>query len=280
MGLLLTALGGLLLTFDIPLIRLGEGETWSVLMVRSFATFVSGIAIWGMLKAAGRNPPSLMPGRAGLAVILLYAASSVTFMVAVFLTPAANLVFILAFNSAFAAILSWIFLKERPHAYTLAAIAVMIGGVLLIVSDGISRGHWAGDLAAFLSAILIATAITVSRASGRDMGLTALSGAIIPAAIGGFMVLQNGYQIENPGWILFNGLFVIPAAFYFLATGPRWISGPEVAMFYLLETVLAPIWIWMIFAETPTSRTLAGGAVLIVTLAAHSVWQLAATRKR
>ncbi|MFZ1775272.1 MAG: DMT family transporter [Rhizobiaceae bacterium] len=276
---MLTALGGLLLTLDIPLIRLGEGETWSVLMVRSFATFVSGLGLWGILKLAGRNPPSLMPGRAGLAVILLYAASSVTFMVAVFLTPAANLVFILAFNSAFAAILSWIFLKERPHSYTLAAITVMIGGVLLIVSDGISRGHWAGDLAALLSAIFIATAITVSRASGRDMGLTALSGAIIPALVGAAMVWQNGYQIENPGWILFNGLLVIPAAFYFLATGPRWISGPEVAMFYLLETVLAPIWIWMIFAETPTSRTLAGGAVLIVTLAIHSAWQLAAARK-
>lgn len=121
--------------------------------------------------------------------------------------------FILAFNSAFAAILSWILLKERPHSYTLAAITVMIGGVLLIVSDGISRGHWAGDLAALLSAIFIATAITVSRASGRDMGLTALSGAIIPALVGAAMVWQNGYQIENPAGSCSTACLLSPPLF-------------------------------------------------------------------
>ena len=45
-------------------------------------------------------------------------------------------------------------------------------------------------------------------------------------------------------------------------------------MFYLLETILAPIWIWIVFMEVPTSQTLVGGAVLILALVGHSIWQM------
>ena len=45
-------------------------------------------------------------------------------------------------------------------------------------------------------------------------------------------------------------------------------------MFYLLETILAPIWVWMVFAETPTTQTLIGGSILVFALIGHSLWQL------
>lgn len=43
-------------------------------------------------------------------------------------------------------------------------------------------------------------------------------------------------------------------------------------MFYLLETVLAPIWVWLIFNETPTAMTLVGGGILVATIGSHSLW--------
>ena len=72
----------------------------------------------------------------------------------------------------------------------------------------------------------------------------------------------------------------MPLSFFCLATGPRYISGPEVAMFYLLETVLAPIWVWMIFAEAPSRNSLIGGSILIAALVAHSLWQILEGRRR
>jgi drug/metabolite transporter (DMT)-like permease len=51
-------------------------------------------------------------------------------------------------------------------------------------------------------------------------------------------------------------------------------------MFYLLETVFAPVWVWLIFAEVPSRNSLIGGTILIVTLVAHSLWQLHEGRKR
>jgi drug/metabolite transporter (DMT)-like permease len=84
----------------------------------------------------------------------------------------------------------------------------------------------------------------------------------------------GGFSIEHPAWILFNGAVMMPLALWCLATGPRYLSAPEVGMFYLLETVLAPIWVWLIFAETPTTMTLVGGGILVAAIAAHSVWMV------
>ena len=279
-GLLLTAIGGLALTVDIPLIKLASGEAWSILLVRCIATFAAALLVWIAWRAISKNAPPLIPGRAGLAVATLYGLSSLTFITAVYTTSTANLVFILAFNTTFAALLSWVFLKERPRPATFAAMAAMIVGVGIIVSDSIGSGNLFGDLMAACSAFFIASAITITRATGKDMGFTSLVAVLLPAAVAAFMVAGDGYRIDAPWWIIFNGAVIMPLAFFCLATGPKYISGPEVAMFYLLETVLAPVWVWLIFSEAPTTRSLIGGVILIVALVAHSLWQLWEGRRR
>lgn len=279
-GLLLTAIGGLALTADIPLIKLADGEPWSILMLRGVTTFVVAIAVWLIWRAASDKAPQLIPGKSGLLVAALYGATSLTFITAVYNTSTANLVFILAFNTMFAALLSWMFLRQRPQPVTFAAMAAMILGISIIVGDSIGSGTLFGDFMAGLSAFMVAAAITVTRATGRDMGFAALVAVIIPAAVAAVMVLRTGFDVAEPWWIIFNGAVVMPISFFCLATGPKYISGPEVAMFYLLETVLAPIWVWLIFAERPTTQSLIGGAILVAALVAHSLWQLLEGRRR
>lgn len=271
-GLLLTAIGGLALSMDIPLVRLGDGDIWSILGVRSAATVVATLVILGAMGLVSGKWPVLVPGRPGLIAGLLYGLSSLTFVLAVFNTATANVVFIVAFNPMFGALLSWIFLKEKPPAATLVAMLFMILGVGLIVREGLSSGHVFGDAMALLSALILAAAITVGRASRRQMGFVPLLAAILPAVLGLSQTLPSALSIAHPGWILFNGAIVMPVAFWCLATGPRYLSAPEVGMFYLLETVLAPIWVWLIFAETPATMTLVGGGILTATIAAHSLW--------
>ena len=274
-GLLITAIGGLVLTIDIPVLRLGGGDIWSVMLVRSGGMALMALLAWlGYRLLTGRRL-TLVPGRAGLAVALLYGLSAITFVTAVFNTSTANVVFILAFNTMFAAVLSWIFLGERPKPVTLAAMAAMIVGVMIIVWDGIGLGNTFGDMMALASSLIMSAAITISRAVRRDMGFAPLIANLLPALFALVMVAgQGGLSIAHPGWIVFNGLIVMPVAFWCLATGPKYISAPEVAMFFLLETVLAPIWVWFLFNETPTTATLVGGTIMIAALVGHSLWQL------
>lgn len=279
-GLTITAIGGLALTIDIPLIRLAGGDHWSILLMRSGTTLAATLAIWFVWRAIRGGAPALIPGRAGLAVAALYGVASITFVAAVFNTSTANLVFILAFNTVFAALLSWIFLKERPRDVTMVAMGLMLVGVGIIVGDGLGQGNFFGDMLALCSAFLIAAAITVTRASGREMGFTSLVAVSLPLAVALVMVSRTGFHVEAPWWIIFNGAVVMPISFFCLATGPRYISGPEVAMFYLLETVLAPVWVWLIFTEVPTTASLVGGSILVAALVGHSAWQLREARRR
>ncbi|MEI5680603.1 MULTISPECIES: DMT family transporter [unclassified Mesorhizobium] len=279
-GLALTAFGGLTLTVDIPLIRLANGDHWSILFMRTGTTLIAALLIWAIWRFFSPKAPQLIPGRAGLAVAALYGLGSIVFITAVYNTSTANLVFILAFNTMFAALLSWVFLKERPRPATLIAMLFMVFGVLIIVGDSIGTGQMFGNVMALLSTLCIAGAITITRASGKDMGFTSLVGVVFPFAVAVLMVSKTGINVAAPWWIILNGAVVMPIAFFCLANGPKYISGPEVAMFYLLETILAPVWIWMIFAEAPSRNSMIGGTILIVTLIAHSLWQLQDGRRR
>src|SRR5262245_9460115 len=140
-GLAITGLGGLALSFDIPLIRSAGGDVWSLLAVRSLSTFVIALAAWLVINRVFGRKISLLPGKTGLVVGLFYGINSCTFLLAVFNTSTANVVFILAFTSMFAALLSWVFLKERPSNATLTTMLVMVLGVGLIVQDGLESGH-------------------------------------------------------------------------------------------------------------------------------------------
>ncbi|TIX06136.1 MAG: EamA/RhaT family transporter, partial [Mesorhizobium sp.] len=130
-----------------------------------------------------------------------------------------------------------------PRPLTLVALAVMILGVAIIVGDSIGSGYLFGDVMALCSALCVACAITISRASGKDMGFTSLIGVVLPFTVAAFMVWKTGFQVDAPWWIIFNGAVIMPVSFFCLANGPKYITGPEVAMFYLLQTVLAPVWV-------------------------------------
>ncbi len=274
-GLLITITGGIALSFDVPLVRLGGGELWQTLALRSLCTLALGIAIWLLLRRLQPGNSALRPGKAGLLAGLFYGLSTITFLGGIFNTATANVVFIVAFTPMFAALFGWLLLGEHPSRSTWITMFLMILGVGIIVSGGLSGGELLGNMSALATTVLLAGAITVGRKSRADLGLVPLVATVIPAIIGLTMMQPGGLtSIPYPFWVLLDGIVLIPLAFWCLAVGPRYLSGAEVGMCYLLETVLAPVWVWLIFAEEISPRTLTGGTVLIVALIGHALWQI------
>ena len=279
-GLSIALLGGMAISLDIPMVRLTDGDMWSVQFLRSANVVFVTLAIWLAARLIFNKRIELVPGRWGPPVIAMYGVSTLLFFYAVYATTTANLVFILAFNPMFGALFGWLILKERPRPPTFLAMGVMAAGVFIIVQEGLSGGHFLGDLAALVAAATIALAVTLSRLSGRDMGFAALISAVVPALVAGILVWnQGGLHMNAPGWTMLNGLVLVPTAFYCLALAPVYISGPTVGMFYLLETIFAPVWVWMIFKEVPSAQTLIGGGILLAALIAHSIWELSEERR-
>ena len=69
-------------------------------------------------------------------------------------------------------------------------------------------------------------------------------------------------------------LMCVAIPFVLVTIAPRFITAAEVNLFFLLETIVGPIWVWLIVKEQPTNETILGGIVIIVTIAVHSFLKL------
>jgi drug/metabolite transporter (DMT)-like permease len=280
-GLLLTALGVLFLSPDTLLIRLVDMEMWNLAVWRSI---LQAIGLTLLVAASyGRRAPGAFwsIGASGFVIAIVFSAGTLSFLAAVEHTEVANVLVILASAPIFAAFMSLALLKERVAPRTWVAIVVIFAGIGLIMWDGLARGTGFGDAMAVVSAILLAGKITMLRHQRHiDMiPALALSGLVCAgfAAMVSAPTLPSG---EQTVWLLLMGFAVVTPAAALIAVGPRFISAPEVSLLMLLETVLGPLWVWLVISETPTPLAIVGGAIVVTALIMHSAAGLRRMRER
>jgi len=69
----------------------------------------------------------------------------------------------------------------------------------------------------------------------------------------------------------------IALPFVCMTLAPRYITAAEVNLFFLLETILGPLWVWLVIKEQPSTETIIGGIVIIITIATHAILRLKKT---
>lgn len=274
LGITLALLGGFLISIDIPLIRLAQSDPWFYMVFRGLGLcFVLGT----MIKFGSHyteTPKNPFNDKNFVEVGILYGLASIFFTISVFTTSTSNLVFILAFNPMLAALFSWWLIGERPKLVTWVAIFATMIGVVIIVSDGVETGNWLGDLTSLLAAIILAFSLVRTRQSGKDLSLSGCLGGMVSGLFALPMAIVFSGLPGAPWWIALNVLIFVPLSGFSLTLAPRYIPAPQVAIFFLLETVLAPIWVWLIFADIPSDKTLIGGIIVLIAIAGHSLFQL------
>lgn len=281
---LVTALGGLLFTLDLPLLRLSMADQWTMVFTRGILLFIAISGLWLVARAGGDGTP-FIAGKAGLAVALCSTLGNMAYIGAVAHTKAANVVFIIALTPVITAALMHLVLRERVHGLTWAATLAAFAGAAIIASDGLQSGNWAGDGLAFVSAFCSAAIFTIIRATGKKVATSLALGSLSSSIIALVFFTVSPLAILAPGyggmpalfWLALNGLFAIPLATVLLARGPRILPSADVSMFFMLETVLTPVWVWLLFGEIPTQRVLTGGIIVVIALLAHSWWRLMST---
>ena len=81
-------------------------------------------------------------------------------------------------------------------------------------------------------------------------------------------------------YLLLLGVGVLPISFTLITLGPRYLPAHEVALFMLMETILGPYWVWLALGENPGLPAILGGAVVILTLATHTIVELRRNRQK
>jgi drug/metabolite transporter (DMT)-like permease len=68
--------------------------------------------------------------------------------------------------------------------------------------------------------------------------------------------------------------------FVLVTIAPRFITAAEVNLFFLLETILGPLWVWMVIKEQPSIQTIYGGVIIIITIGVHSLLAIKKTQTK
>jgi drug/metabolite transporter (DMT)-like permease len=279
-GLSITAIGGLLFTLDIPLLRLAAGDHWTMIFARGALMALTISFAWLAYRWWKGQSEPFVNGRAGLIVALTNTLANIMFISAVTKTTAANLVFILALNPLFCMLFGALWLKEKLPRAVWGSVAISMVGVGIIGWDGVSTGTYVGDLLALGVALCTATGLTVVRQSGSNVIPSLAIGSFVSAMVGFFLIGGDVMRLsdESWGWIALNGMLVVPLASALIALGPRYIPAAEVAMFFLLDTVVTPLWIWLIFGEVPSQQAVIGGLTIMLGLFFLSLWRIRSSR--
>jgi drug/metabolite transporter (DMT)-like permease len=264
-GMLIAACGVLVLSFDALLIRLADSSSYNVTFWRgAFTCLATGLlCLYWRKRQRWPRSPALWLG--GIAIASLYGVNTWLFVYSISHTNTANTVVILASAPLFAALFSRLLLGERVLQRTLVAIGVSVLGVLVVFAGSESAaGQWLGDIAALILAASMGMMFTLLRQFGDlpRLPIIALAGAIA-ALISWPLATPLTLAPASYGWLALMGLIQIPLATILIMTAPRYLPSTEVSLFLLLETVLGPIWVWLILGETTSVHTLVGGTAIL-----------------
>ena len=117
-------------------------------------------------------------------------------------------------------------------------------------------------------------AVLIRSAKDRNLVPSAVIGKLLVAIFALFFI-ENFELVKTDIYIVpLMCILCVAIPFVLITIAPRFITAAEVNLFFLLETILGPIWVWLIIKEQPSLETIQGGTVIIVAIAIHSYLSL------
>ena len=274
-GSLLAFVAVMFITPDSLFIRLSSIDTWGLVFYRGIIPFFT--VFIGMLFIYKLNFFKIFfsSGYHGIIYVITFSITNITFVVSIQNTNVANTLVMIATAPMLSAILSGIFLKEQPDKKTWISILITFLAIIFIFYDSIGVGNFYGDILAFITAIGLAVgAVTIRSARSKNLVPAAVVGKLFVALFALFFI--DSFMLIEKDLIIVPLMCILCVAipFVLVTIAPRFIPAAEVNLFFLLETIIGPIWVWFVIKEKPSLETLIGGMVIIITIAIHSFLKL------
>ena len=274
-GSLLAFIAVILITPDSILIRLSNIETWGLLFYRGAIPFL--IVLMGLIFFYKNNlfKAIIGIGYPGIFYVLTFSICNITFILSIQNTNVANTLVMVAMAPMISAILGSIFLKEIPDPKTWIAIIITLISVAYIFHDSIEMGKFYGDLFGLITAFGLACNAVIARyAKNRDLVPSAVIGKLCVAIFAFFFVDTFALVEKDIIFVPLMCIMCVAIPFVLVTIAPRFIPAEEVNLFFLLETIIGPFWVWLIINEQPSIETIQGGTIIILTIAVHSFFKI------
>ena len=274
-GSLMAFVAVMFITPDSLFIRLSNVDTWGLVFYRGIIPFFT--VFFGMLLIYKLSFFKILfnSGYHGLIYVGTFSLTNITFVVSIQNTNVANTLVMIATAPMISAILGAIFLKEPPDKKTWISIIITFLAIIYIFFDSLKLGNFYGDILGFVTALGLAVgAVTIRSAKTKNLVPAAVVGKLFVAIFALFFI--ESFILIDKDLIIIPLMCILCVAipFVLVTIAPRYIPAAEVNLFFLLETIIGPIWVWLIIKEQPSIETLYGGVVIIITIAIHSFLKL------
>lgn len=212
-------------------------------------------------------------GRAGWSYAIISAIGMLCFITSLRHTSVAHVAIIYAVVPFLAAALSWVLLKEYPSQDALIASAVALFGAVIMIGLG-RDGGLSGDALALGMTLAMAYMMVIAR---RHLGIPTLPAAALSALLSALAALPfvTTLTVTPDEALLLAAFGIVNSALgiaLFLMGSAR-IPPIQTALISALDAPLAPLWVWIAFADTPTAPTLIGAAVVLAAVLWHILRQ-------
>jgi drug/metabolite transporter (DMT)-like permease len=276
-GILMSLVGVAVLSPDSLLIRLAGLDDYTLIFYRGlFPACTITLILW-LHYRADFVPALLRIGWAGILNGVLFAMVNISFISAIQRTSVANTLLFLSSAPIFAALLSLVILRENQRPSTWLIIAISLLSIFIIGWGSYGSHGLVGDLAGDLfglgcALVTAASAVLVRYRKEVDLVPSVILGSLLTAAYALTKSPELAVTSVQLLYVAIIGFVLVPFAFVILTIAPRYANSAEVQLVYLLESILGPLWVWLVIRETPPLNTIVGGSMLLISVAwfAHS----------
>ena len=260
------------------IVRLVATTPWTTSFWRSlFASLFLALVLW---MARGRFVFAQSRRRPVVAAALCMALASTCFIFSLANTSVANTLVLMSTGPYVAGLLGWLLLGERVALRTWLTMGVALAGAVVMVSDSYGRGALVGDLLAIVMACSFATATVLIR---RHPEIQMTPAAVLATALTALVALPladpRAITPRDLALLAFFGVGQFGAGFLLFMAGARLIPAAQTSLIGMLETVLGPLWVWLVLSERPGTATVAGGALILAALVANTLADLVTPRR-
>ncbi len=277
-GNLIGIAGGLLLSTDSLFIRMmGIDNSWAIVLLRGLFMWVVCLAAWLMWRPARATLGAPWATRDNWLSVLFFCLASAGFVNALNRGNVATVLVIISATPFVSALISRVMFGARLDRGLLTAALAGMVGVAIVMSGRGGQESGLANLFALGTAVSMALAfIYSSRVQGGTLALPSVGGLLAALLVGVFAggpVQQTLAQMSAAqwGWALAEGALVMPLAMGLITLSTRYVSAANAGLFLLLETALAPLWIWLVLGQAPTGHALIGGVVIVGAVLVNSL---------
>ena len=264
-GYILCLLGGFFLSWGGLIIRLFETtDIWKILSIRSFF-FITTLIIF-LIFTYKKNTIAVIKNSGTPAVIagLFLSLSFVAYIVAMSKTSVANVVFIISTQTIFLAVFGFLFLKEKITLRGFISIMLAFAGIVVMLGDSINQGTLFGNIVAFAIPINFTILVMIIRKFPElDMVPAIFYSGIFSGLYGIFLASNLTFSSNDILMGFFLGVPQLAFGFICVTIGSKSTPAVTVGLLMLLETIFAPIWVWIFLSEVPPISVFVGGSIII-----------------